>query len=163
ISNVVANEIEPSTDVISNYVKNNIDPSVNVISNYVKNNIDPSVNGISNLVKNAIDPGIDYLTTAVKGISNAVNGISNLVKNNGVAVAGTAIANASSHLLHQAHVTIGETGDFSTVAGSLRLARAGAIGDWTVAADVLTIKDTNGVTQKALTLSPGGGPYTARA
>ena len=163
ISNVVANEIEPSTDVISNYVKNNIDPSVNVISNYVKNNIDPSVNGISNLVKNAIDPGIDYLTTAVKGISNAVNGISNLVKNNGVAIAATAIANASSHLLHQAHVTIGATAKFSTVAGSLRLARAGAIGDWTVAADVLTIKDTNGVTQKALTLSPGGGPYTARA
>lgn len=216
ISNLVANEIEPSVNAISNAVINNIDPSINGISNLVANeiepsvnaistaikgisnlvanNIDPSVNGISNLVANELEPSVNKMSTAIEGISTSidgisnvvaneiepstdiisnyvknniepsVNGISNIVQNVGVAFAVTSIQHASSHLLHQAHVTVGgKTGDFSTVAGSLRLARAQAIGDWTVAADALDVMDIDGTSQKSLGLLPGGGPYTSRA
>lgn len=133
------------------------------------NSLSSAIATVDNQVSTVLQD-LDSLSSAIQTVDNEVstandgiNALSNVVNNTGVAFHASSISHASSHLLHQAHVTVGQTGDFSTVAGSLRLARSQAIGDWTVAADALDVMDIDGTSQKSLTLTPGGGPYTARA
>ncbi len=153
------------------------DPTVGAIADAVWEELSTGhvVDGMAgNQLWNTLDKistAVQGMSTSIKAISNVVindidpsiNGISNVVRTVGVAFHTSSISHASSHLLHQAHITIGQTDDFSTVAGSLRLSRAGAIGDWTVSADALNVMDVDGTSQKSLALTPGGGPYTARA